>query len=129
VIEKHFPEKRKYSRLTLKEKAKLYLHGLGNTRHNPQSKVALAVYLLNLSVGGACFSYEGLSCVLSLKENDCINLEIPLPEQPLVLNSKIVWLEKTFSGIRVGVVFERIKEDEKRQLLEFLQEQVRFSAR
>ncbi|MCL4439595.1 MAG: PilZ domain-containing protein [Firmicutes bacterium] len=120
-------EKRKFLRLEINKKATCKFLGGDGTRFNLLAMLEVDTQIVNLSVSGACVAYECSISAGAVQKNGIVLLEIPFEEEPFSVNGRVAWCEKTETGIKAGLQFEVVDEEDRQKLLRFLNGELRFA--
>lgn len=120
-------EKRKFLRIDLQKKARCKFLGVEGNKFSLLSMVNVIAHIVNLSAGGACLNFADSVSACAAKEDGLVELELPLRQSAINLSGKIMWCEKTDTGVKAGVSFDDITEDERQKLVNYLNEELRFA--
>ncbi len=117
-MSEHALGNRQFIRLDVTKPGKCKIEVSGFTEQ-PSTELQTEIRVLNLSPSGACLCIDSES-KLDLRRNDRVQLEIPVNEEALILNGRVKWSRKEVDGIKIGVNFESLNEDNGRKIRHYL---------
>ncbi|GAB4270384.1 PilZ domain-containing protein [Thermincola ferriacetica] len=119
-------DNRRFYRVKINKKVICRFLGEEGNRFKLLSMVGMEVVLLNLSPAGACITCDGSISACAVRRNNLIEIDIPITDRVIKLTGRVIWFEKTETGVKAGISFERIPAEDNDMLLRYLREELRF---